>query len=341
MSVKQLVPSHKRVRGTVGEVLDFYVSSPRLEKKRSYKLVRSRIFNHLDPLLGHVKAKKLPEADLWNFVEVTLGDRYGEERRKRFDGTVCGCLRILKAALNYYWTKKRIDAWNPAECIGILIAETRQAMDIPDQTQREPYTVEEFAMLLGYAKRMDTTVYDWLQVAGATGLRLGEILGLEWRTIDWKNARIPGNSQMWAIDTMGEPVRPKSRRTASIWLPDHVMDLLRRRRRSPLVSSRWVFTTEEGKTYTTRKAIDMTLKVRRAAAKSGVPLDKSFHCIRHLFASMALENGADLQWVSGALAHSTSVITARTYAHVLERRRDVSWTNIEPMEATPCDELSD
>lgn len=47
----------------------------------------------------------------------------------------------------------------------------------------------------------------------------------------------------------------------------------------------------------------------------------SFHVLRHTYATMLLEAGADLELVSKQLGHSSLSITARVYSHVLDRRK--------------------
>ncbi|MBQ7478439.1 MAG: tyrosine-type recombinase/integrase, partial [Selenomonadaceae bacterium] len=48
----------------------------------------------------------------------------------------------------------------------------------------------------------------------------------------------------------------------------------------------------------------------------------SFHSLRHTHATMLLESGLDLELVSKRLGHSSIVTTARTYSHVLDKRKE-------------------
>ena len=47
----------------------------------------------------------------------------------------------------------------------------------------------------------------------------------------------------------------------------------------------------------------------------------SFHTLRHTYATMLLEHGAELELVSKALGHSSLNTTAQVYSHVLEKRK--------------------
>ena len=44
--------------------------------------------------------------------------------------------------------------------------------------------------------------------------------------------------------------------------------------------------------------------------------------MRHTFATLAIEGGRSIMWVSQVLGHQDPALTLRTYAHVLEREND-------------------
>ena len=48
----------------------------------------------------------------------------------------------------------------------------------------------------------------------------------------------------------------------------------------------------------------------------------SFHVLRHTFATNLLEAGASLEMVSKTLGHASLNLTATTYSHVLDTRRN-------------------
>lgn len=46
-----------------------------------------------------------------------------------------------------------------------------------------------------------------------------------------------------------------------------------------------------------------------------------FHSLRHTFAKLALENGAQLTWLQRHLGHGSLAITAGTYGHWERKER--------------------
>ena len=59
---------------------------------------------------------------------------------------------------------------------------------------------------------------------------------------------------------------------------------------------------------------------QRFAEKKIRPL--RLHDMRHTFATLAIEGGRSIMWVSQVLGHQDPSLTLRTYAHVLEREND-------------------
>lgn len=50
--------------------------------------------------------------------------------------------------------------------------------------------------------------------------------------------------------------------------------------------------------------------------------DIHFHCLRHTFATMYLEEGGDMKTLQYLLGHSSYKVTADTYSHVTKRMKD-------------------
>lgn len=145
-----------------------------------------------------------------------------------------------------------------------------------------------------------------------TGLRQGELLGLRWQDVDLEAGQlVVRHTLQRGTRTLAEPKTQQSRRT--VRMPSTVRQLLseHRSRQSVVPFSGLVFTTEKGTPLDSR---NVTRYFQRHLSRLGLPLQR-FHDLRHAFATLALESGADLHDVARGLGHTTIRTTADTYGH--------------------------
>ena len=155
---------------------------------------------------------------------------------------------------------------------------------------------------------------DFFQTELMTGLRRGEICGLQWNDFDEDTGTLKVcrtlHSQRKGEYTVGETKTGKGMRT--ILLPKTVADILRRRKADTI--SQWIFPdpvkpedpVNPGSAY-----LHMKTLLRRA----GLPSIR-FHDLRHTFATHALTSGVDAKTLSGILGHTNASFTLDTYTHV-------------------------
>lgn len=163
-----------------------------------------------------------------------------------------------------------------------------------------------------------------------TGMRRGELLGLEWPDIDLNERVIhirrtsqyaPG-AGIYTDTTKTE----QSKRPLSI--PAELADLLRRYRveqgeRRLKVGDRWspewaehprLFTQWDGKPMHPNAPYQELQKLLQRSALPKV----SLHSLRHTNATLLIRNGADARTVSGRLGHSQTSTTMNIYAEFLQ-----------------------
>lgn len=170
-----------------------------------------------------------------------------------------------------------------------------------------------------------------------TGLREGELLGLQWSRIDFQSGTILIDRQLqrnretrtWEIVT---PKNDKSRRITPA--PSVMAALWEQRRRQmewrlkagPMWEvSDLCFTDEVGKNLVARTVVKHYKKI---VAGIGIP-ERRFHDLRHSYAVAALEGGDNIKDVQEALGHHTAAFTLDTYAHVGEQRKRESAARME------------
>ena len=173
-----------------------------------------------------------------------------------------------------------------------------------------------------------------LTVALFTGMREGEVMGLTWDSIDFRNGTITINKQLIlhrkASDgklTLGPTKNGKARTIAPA---ASVMALLRRRQAEQAThrlraGALWqdhglVFTDELGEPL----AMSTVFRdFKKAAAAIGRP-DARFHDLRHSYAVAAIRSGDDIKTVQGNLGHATAAFTLDVYGHVTDQMKRAS-----------------
>jgi integrase len=170
-------------------------------------------------------------------------------------------------------------------------------------TKRLRYlTEEEFARLLTEAGKVVKSPFlkEATELAVYTGLRRGNLLGLEWAWVDWQ----------------GRVVRvPKTKSGKPHAVPLNAKAALRRlwdaRGDSP-----FVFAHAKGPTVG-RAMLDLKKGFHTALENAGIE-NFRWHDLRHTFASWLVMRGASIRAVSELLGHQSMQMTLR-YAHLSPR----------------------
>ena len=147
-----------------------------------------------------------------------------------------------------------------------------------------------------------------------TGLRIGELLALEWSDIDFSKGELTVNKTCHDAKTeqgyrriTDTPKTQTSHRVIPI--PKQILPLLREQKKK----SRSAFVIGEDKMQSVRSyqySFSLLLK------KLDIP-HRGFHALRHTFATRALECGMDVKTLSEILGHKNPVVTLNRYAHSL------------------------
>ena len=213
-------------------------------------------------------------------------------------------LSCLRAMFNRAKAWKRFTGENPVQSVK-LFKENNERTRFLEQ--------EEIIRLLANCSQGIRPI---VEVALNTGMRLGEILGLKWRDIDFQRGIIylykTKNGEKRELP-MNEVVKK-----ALAGLPRYEM-------------SEFVFCYKDG---TPRR--DIRGSFLTALTKSGIK-DFHFHDLRHTFASHLVMGGVDLNTLRELLGHKDLKMTLR-YSHlsanhkrlaveVLDKRMDTFWTD--------------
>lgn len=161
---------------------------------------------------------------------------------------------------------------------------------------------EECELLLSHA---DGIIYEMVLTALRTGMRQGELKGLQWSSIDWQNQSLAvRHSRCDYRKALGSP---KSNRERHIPLDIDVYEMLHKRKRD----TGYVFIDTDNEPFDDKR---LNRRLSSICKKAGLR-KITWHILRHTFASHLAMRGVPLTTVQTLLGHSNITTTMR-YAHV-------------------------
>jgi integrase len=306
-----------RTRETVETFLRRWVQAARTSvKPKTYKRYEELVSLHLIPGLGRYRLAKLGPDHVSKF--------YADKQESHLSPrTVHHLHRVLHRAL------EMAVKW------GYVPRNVCDAVDAPRVPKREmrPPTPEEIGALLDAAETHEDRLRVLWALAVYSGCRLGELLALQLKDVDWAAGRISIRRTLvrvaGGVPTYGEPKTAKSRR--SIKLPAAAMATLRAHRDrqtwerqafgEAYADEDLVFATVFG---TPLHAFYVSRKFKRALERAGLRDGVRFHDLRHASATAMLAAGVHPKAASERLGHSTIAITMDLYSHALQELDDAA-----------------
>lgn len=213
---------------------------------------------------------------------------------------------LFKAAIKPY----RLITENPMD--DIEIAKAR------DKRERRTVTDDEYTKLTK-ALNDDPEALLAVSILYYTGLRRGELMGLSWDKINWKDSTLTIDAQYNKTRTGKLTTQtPKSRNGyREIPIPAKLVSILKHHHNTyPIRLDRKLFTHP-------------VVVVRRVCvAMRNVHPDLSPHCLRHTYATRLLAQGVDVRTVAALIGDDTETVI-RTYIHYTDEMRKAAKNDIE------------
>ena len=138
-----------------------------------------------------------------------------------------------------------------------------------------------------------------MMLAYGAGLRLNEIVTLEWQDIHFDEFKIHIKGA-------------KGHKDRLVMLPYSIVSYLKQYR-TMFGSGQWVFEGQlKGEPYSGRSVQQV---LQQAIAKSGLEKKATVHTLRHSFATHLLESGTDIRYIQELPGHN-SIATTTIYTHI-------------------------
>lgn len=282
-------------------------------KKRSLNTYLDVVEKHIKPKLGEYELDQLNIVVLQSFIQQKLEKGNLKTGGALSSSTVVLIANILKQAI-YEANLLEITSKNYAKHIRL-----------PYQHESSVTAFEKLEQekIVKYCAESKKSNYIGIIICLYTGLRIGELLALEWKDVDFdKNllsvtksayqGKINGKIKI-IVDT---PKTKNSHRV--IPLPKQIVQKLKKIKKKS--SSKYIITTKNNQMVGTR-SYQRTFE--RILCRLNI-CHKNFHSLRHTFATRALEFGMDVKTVSEILGHKNPMITLQRYTHsLLSYKRDM------------------
>lgn len=295
-------------------------------KPTTIALYRNTYKRYISPEFGKKQLKALKPEQIQKFLN---------RMAKTYSKSVFGNINFLLYDMLDQAVKNQILVRNP------MLYTTRPATKKREKCRA--LSRPETAAFL--AATNENYYYDMFRLATLTGLRIGEVTGLQWQDVDLKNKELHVRHTLaWITKTgyfLQEPKSENSRRTVP--LPDKAVELLRARKIAqgkhrlsygehwqPLPGlTNLVFTTRYG---TPIDGNNLRAEMRRVLAgmkEKGTDITwASFHTLRHTFATRCIEEGMSPKTLQHILGHATLAITMDLYCDVMEETKRTEMARI-------------
>lgn len=270
-------------------------------KERTYIRYEQLIRTHIAKKIGGNDVNDLTPIVLQSFVTELLSSGNDKTGKGLSANTVNAIISVLKNSLR------------TAHLLGYAKDYTANMIKRPKLNERK---IECFT--LAEQKKIESAVFDskktkmfGIVLCLYTGLRIGELIALQWKDIDLQKGLLSVSRS--CHDTSGgivfdEPKTATSRRV--IPLPKQLLPKLKSIKKN---SNSDFVVSADGNAVSVRsyqRSFELLLK-RQNIVHCG------FHSLRHTFATRALECGMDVKTLSEILGHKNPTVTLNRYAHSL------------------------
>jgi integrase len=273
-------------------------------KARSHERYSQNWRQHLAPRFGEQRLRTIQRGAVQSHLVELL--KAGKDR-----GTVRLIHSVLRSMLNAA-IGEGIISTNPADKVGRALKLTESPGARQDEISIKALDRAQAAALIAATEPKHRAL---ILLMARTGLRIGEVIGLEWTDVDIEGRQITvsRNTSKGVTDT------PKSGHGRSVDMSDHLAEALRALlvdRKALTLRRGWgavparVFITDQGETLTEDR---IRAAMARALKAAKLPLHHTPHSLRHTFASLHLQAGESVAYVQRQFGHASIKLTVDTY----------------------------
>lgn len=272
------------------------------------------------PALGHKRLDKITSRDVQKFITDLLVNGKNMNNGKPLSRkTAVHHLSLISDVFSY---TIRMGMLTDNPCRWVVVPKS-------EQEEKQIYTLDEVKTLYEHLKDEPMKYQVYLLLAIYSGFRRSEMLGLEWKDIDFENSlihvrRTSQYTKEKGIYTDTTKTR-KSKRVSKF--PPSIMNLLKQFRTEQAKEAKQLGTKWEGhdRLFTKWNGAPMNPQtpfewLQGYCERIGIPF-RNIHSLRHLHASLLIFEGVDVVAVSADMGHSVVGTTLNLYSHMFQEAR--------------------
>ena len=285
-----------------------------------YHQMEKRIYK----AIGHIRLDKLTARHIQKFIIELCNAERVDGRNKNGGKLSTKTIKLYKSMISTicdYAVKMQMMSSNPCKNVTIPKVIT---------PEKEYYSIEEAQHLLELFEKEPTENYNsvcFYTLAIYTGFRLGELMGLEWKDVNFDTNVITVNRTCLYSKAKGGlyTETPKTAQSLrSLKVPAEIIAMLKKLKelqdvQKNKVGTKWI---ETDRIFTKWNGLTLDRSApsyyfRQFCKRTGMRY-VSTHSMRHLNASLLINAGVDVKTVQSCLGHSTPTTTLSIYLHTFQ-----------------------
>lgn len=277
------------------------------------KQLRHRIY----PAIGHLRIDKITPRQLQAFVNSLAKEGANEKTGKPLaPKTIRHNLSLISDVFTYA-VKMGLVSDNPCSKVTIPKGEVKE---------KQIYSQEEMEVLLTKLMGEPLKYKVFFYLIAYSGFRRSEMLGLEWKDIDFENniISVRRTSNYTAERGTYTDTTKTKRSQRTLKISPFIMDMLKQLKEEQdnealRLGTKWV---ETDRLFTKWNGEEMNNQTPYGWLKEFCEKNNltfyGIHSFRHFAASALISAGLDVTTVSGALGHCNSGTTLNVYSHMFQ-----------------------
>ena len=285
---------------------------------RSTTYERMRQLTHrVYPAIGHLRMDKITARQLQGFVNSLAKEGANEKTGKPLaPKTIRHNLSFISDVFSYA-VKMDLLSDNPCRKVTIPKGEVKE---------KQIYSQEEMVLLLTRISGEPTKYRAFFFLIAYSGFRRSEMLGLEWKDIDFENniITVKRTSNYTAERGIYTDTTKTKRSKRVLKISPYIMNILKELKDEQdeeafRLGDKWVETDRLFVKWNGEPMNNQTPYgwLKEFCEKNDMPF-YGIHSFRHFAASALISSGLDVTTVSGALGHCNSGTTLNIYSHMFQ-----------------------